>query len=380
MKIGFNALFLIPGGLAGVGVYATNLISHLTQIAPHHNYTVFVSIEARSSFKDLPDCAQIVTLPSLGRVRPLRVIVEQLILPAYVKYMKLELIHSLGYTGPLLAPCSKITSILDMNYYRWPASFSTSAVIAQKLLVPAIAHNSDHIVTLSQSAKNDIVAALNLLPSKVTPIYLACDRTRFYNMRWSNTDRQRLSQKYNLSYPYILSVATSHPHKNLDGLLQAYALLLRREKVKHTLVLVGHRRKAHDQIIELIRRLNLQDHIVLTGFVPEDDLSLLYAMADVYVFPSFYEGFGLPLLEAMACGVPVVSSNAASLPEVAGDAAMLVDPHNSQTIAEGIFRVLTDKKMRENLVERGLERVKMFSWEKTARETLAVYQMVAGEV
>jgi glycosyltransferase involved in cell wall biosynthesis len=232
---------------------------------------------------------------------------------------------------------------------------------------------------MSHYAKKEIASELHIERTKISAVYESCDHARFHPLQ---VDRQALKQglvtNYGLSTSYILSIASSHPHKNLEGLVRAYALLVKEHGVEHQLVLVGHKRKAYANILELIDDLDLQGRVLLTGFVPDADIPSLYSLADLFVFPSFYEGFGIPPLEAMACGTPVISSNVASLPEVVGDAACLVDPHDIPALANSMLRVLKDADLRSALVQRGLNRANQFSWEKTARETLAVYKMVTA--
>ena len=373
MKIGLNATFFIPGKLAGIGVYTEQLIRHLVHLAPQHQFILFVSKESENHFRELP--LQVATLPTIASFRPLRILAEQCLLPFYVKAMKLDLLHSLGYTTPLTTSCPSIVSIHDMNYYYWPQNFSKASVKMQQFLIPLGAHRSQAIITLSESSKQSLIKVLNIAPTKVSVVYAAYDADRFKIMDLEREPSSRLlGASYGISTPYILSIATSHPHKNLEGLILAYALLVKEHNIKHQLVLVGHKKNANKRIVELIEKLELQHRIVITGFVPDEILPVLYSLADLFIFPSFYEGFGIPLLEAMACGVPVVSSNATSLPEVAGNAALLVNPYDIHDIAEGILKALVDKELAQSLIERGLHRIQAFSWRKTAQETLSVYE------
>ena len=178
-----------------------------------------------------------------------------------------------------------------------------------------------------------------------------------------------------LPRPYVLNVGTLEPRKNLDGLLRAFAQA-KKSGVPHTLVIAGARGWGDSRLAPLLRELGIAGSVIFTGFVEDEDLPYLYAGADFFVYPSFYEGFGIPVLEAMACGTPVIASNTSSIPEVAGDAALLVDPHSDAELSASILRLAGDERLRQELRERGLSRAALFSWEKTVNETLKVYENV----
>ncbi|GAI15126.1 unnamed protein product, partial [marine sediment metagenome] len=175
--------------------------------------------------------------------------------------------------------------------------------------------------------------------------------------------------------PYILWVGRMYHHKNLTRLLYAYNKLIKTyQGIKHQLVLCGMKGWGYPSFVKTIENLDLKDKVIFKGYVPDDVLKSIYANANLFVFPSLTEGFGFPILEAMSCRVPVITSNYGGMAEIAGDAALLVDPYDVDEIAEAIYRVLTDENLRKDLIKKGLERVSQFSWEKTARETLAVYK------
>jgi len=184
----------------------------------------------------------------------------------------------------------------------------------------------------------------------------------------------KVRQRYRLPEQFLLYLGTIEPRKNIQALIKAYALLCREKGFCHKLVLAGDMGWKNEGLRELIQGLSLEDSIRFTGYVEDSDLPALYTLADLFVFPSLYEGFGLPVLEAMACGLPVVTSNVSSLPEVAGDAAVLIDPHSLDAIADGMRRMLVDRELRTKCIERGFERAKMFTWEKCAKETVAVFR------
>jgi alpha-1,3-rhamnosyl/mannosyltransferase len=380
LRIGLNALAYAPGRMGGTETYIVQLVRHLPRVAPQHQYVLFVSKEGWPTLGQGSTGMSVVALPVSANARGMRILAEQCVLPFLAKAKGLDVLHSLSFTSPLLAPCPSVTSVLDMGFRRRDQRFSRPTVWAFELLVPVVVRRSAHILTLSQYARHDILSSLSVHPGKVSAVHLAPDRELYREVQASEEEQMECLARYGISKPYLLSVAFSHPHKNLDGLVRAYASLVQKHRSEHQLVLVGGARSAHDALVGLVRELGLRERVVLTGYVPDRDLALLYAMADVFVFPSFYEGFGLPPLEAMACGTPVVCSNASSLPEVVGDAAVQVDPHSVQELELGILSVLADEELRCTLVQKGLERVKEFSWEKTAQGTLAVYDQVVTQV
>jgi len=229
------------------------------------------------------------------------------------------------------------------------------------------------IIAISQTTKNDLMHYLNIPSERISVVYLGVDHKLFRPVSHRIYD-----------YPYILFVGSEQPRKNFTGLLEAFRQLKTEPRFKDLkLVKVGRaggqeanfRRPA----MEVIETLGLADEVIFTDFVPEADLPIYYSGADVFVLPSLYEGFGFPVLEAMACGCPVVTSNTTSLPEVVGEAGIMVNPYDADSLAQAIRQVLTDSELRDNMARKGLEQAKKFSWEKTAKQTLAVYNKVANE-
>jgi glycosyltransferase involved in cell wall biosynthesis len=374
MRIGINALFFIPRGLAGAGVYATNLVAHLANFDAENEYVLFITREGTGAFATERANFREVCAPIQAIFRPVRILWEQSVLPLQVRRCAVDVLHSLCYISPVTLSCASVVTIPDLSYYFWPQDFSKFATMLLRILVPLSAKRADKVITLSESSKRSIVKVLGITPDKVSVIYLAPHR-RFRPIN-DGILLQKMRRKYNIEDKYILTVASSHPHKNIGSLIQAFNAIIGQYRMEHQLVLVGHARREHLTLVRMVKDLGLKKRVIFTGFVPADDLPALYAAADLFAFPSLYEGFGMPILEAMACGTPVVSSNATSLPEVAGNGALLFDPYNIEEIAETIYKVLTDEIIRSELVAKGLERVKLFSWEKTAQITLSVYKEV----
>ena len=291
----------------------------------------------------------------------------------------LSLIHDPTGTAPLVVTRAKrVATIHDVIPYIYPETSTLLERVIYHYWLPIATRKLHAVVTDSHQSKIDIVRYLRVNADRTTVVPLGVDA------RYQPLDpvEVRFSlERRGIAFPYILYVSPVGPRsqrKNLPRLLEAYARL--RERPGHwRLVIVGSVRKDYRPVFEVVERMKLEPDVHFTGFVADEDLPTLYNGASLFVLPSLYEGFGLPVLEAMACGVPVVTSNISSLPEVAGDAALLVDPYSVTAIADAMQKVLSDPSLAAELRERGLARARMFSWEETARKTIAVYERVLGQ-
>jgi glycosyltransferase involved in cell wall biosynthesis len=230
-------------------------------------------------------------------------------------------------------------------------------------------------LTVSESSKRDILRFVDIRPEKIDVIYNAYDER--FTREPCEEDVVRVRERYQLQDPFILYAGNVKPHKNLERLIEAFHLLRQRGLDHVKLVLIGDDISRYASLRRAVHRHQLHTHVRFLGYMPEETLAVMYRLASVFVFPSVYEGFGLPPLEAMASGTPVVTSNVSSLPEVAGDAAVLVDPLDPAAIADGVYRVLTDDALREHLRRRGLARARQFSWEASVRRVREIYGEVA---
>jgi glycosyltransferase involved in cell wall biosynthesis len=295
----------------------------------------------------------------------------------YSRKQSLELIHDPTGSAPLLlTPNKRVVTIYDTVPYVHTGTSTVLDQLIYHLWLPYAVPYIDKFLTVSVHSKRDISKYLNIPMEKITVIHLAAGehfRPLAEPVIRSALDRAGLSQ------PYILYVGSIEPRKNLMRLLEAYAQL-RHWSTRWDLVVVGGRNIWKSSPVgETTEKQNLEPFVHFTGYIPDSDLPGIYNGADLFVFPSLYEGFGLPVLEAMACGTPVITSNTSSLPEVAGDAALLVDPYNVEEIAAAMRHVLEDSALANDLRERGLKHAKKFSWEKTARQTISVYEKVLGK-
>jgi glycosyltransferase involved in cell wall biosynthesis len=242
----------------------------------------------------------------------------------------------------------------------------------------AAANRADLIVADSHATRADVVEMLDVAPERIVTVHLGVSGT-FLAAGDPEEDRSYVAERYGIAAPYVLFVGTTHPRKNLPALLQAFAGLVKSEDLPHRLALVGDRGFGGDEVAAQIGALGLADRVVVPGYLPEIDLPRIYRAAAALAFPSLYEGFGLPVLEAQATGCPVLSSDVSSIPEVAGDAALLIDPQDPLALADGLRRILTDETLRGDLRERGRVNAETFTWERTVQQTLDLYRtLLAG--
>jgi glycosyltransferase involved in cell wall biosynthesis len=269
-----------------------------------------------------------------------------------------------------------VITVHDLAFLHWP-HFLTEASAAYYGQIDRAARHAAHIIVPSESTKRDLIGQLGVHPTKVSVIPEAAD-DRFVPLAVEDA-RAQVMAKYGLPRRYILFVGTIEPRKNVDGLLRAISHLRERYGFEDTgLAIAGGRGWLYEEVIGLVDRLGLGNSTHFLGRVPDPDLHLLYAGAQCHVHAAHYEGFGLPPLEAMACGTPTIVSNVSSLPEVVGDAALLVDPENWEEIAVAVQRVLSDPALHAELREKGLRRARCFSWDMAARQTLQVYRQVVA--
>lgn len=313
----------------------------------------------------LPGCYLLPGLVTVGNA----------VIPLLVRRLGLDVVHDPTNTTPFLfgADGSRtVVTVHDVFPWSCPGKSTLLDTLIHRHWLPRVLPSVDAVITDSQTSKADIVRYLKVPASKVQVIYPGVSAVYFPSPVDTVT---KVRAQYSLPDGYILFVGSVEERKNLHRLLHACAQLWQAGE-RRSLVVVGPHKWKYAKIIETLRELNLEQHVIFTGYVSDSDLPALYTGADLFVFPSLYEGFGLPPLEAMACGTPVVCSNAASLPEVVGDAAITVDPYDVEGLAEAMHCVLTDADLQEKLRKRGLKQARQFTWERTARETLAVYQEI----
>jgi glycosyltransferase involved in cell wall biosynthesis len=360
-------------GLGGNESYATHLIEALAEIDGVNSYTLYVTRrEAVERFTNRwPNFQVRATLPHTPFIR------IPLTLGAELRKNPVDVLH-VQFTAPPLAPCPVVVSIHDLSFEHLPETFKWRSRTQLRLTVRRSARQAAQVLALSEYARSDIINTYGISPDKVTAIPLAAPA--HFAPVTDDREFQRVRQTYGIQSDYILSVGSIQPRKNLNRLIAAYSSLRRArpEGKLPQIVLVGKCAWLYDETLRTIKELGLSNSVVLTGYVPETDLPALYSGALCFVYPSYFEGFGLPPLEAMKCGTPVIVGNKTSLPEVVGEAGVLVDPFDVDDIASAIASVIGDSNFRSQLRAKGLERSRLFDWRETARQTLAIYRKAAG--
>ncbi|MCG3772263.1 MAG: Mannosylfructose-phosphate synthase [Nitrosomonadaceae bacterium] len=271
-----------------------------------------------------------------------------------------------------MAPYKRVLSLYDAISFRYPESYPWLNNFLHQTYVPRMLPNVDALITGSMSARQDLVHFLPM-PVERTHIVQCGIGAQFAPQSQANIEA--VMARYGLRQPFILTVSAWQPRKNIEGLLKAFSLL-HQQFPEFMLVIAGIPLWSSNDLSEQIRSLGIEDAVVMPGYIAENDLPSLYSAARLFVFPSFYEGFGFPVLEAMACGTPVVCSNTSSLPEVAGDAALQVDPHDAEAIAIAMKRLLDDPQLYIRMREAGFDQAKRFTWGRAAEETVAIYEKV----
>lgn len=348
-RIGVNALYLIPGGVGGTEIYLRELLAALARVDTTNEYFVFTNLETGAdlipqqlNFKWKQQALHAVS-------RPARILWEQTILPLEVARYKIDVLFNPGFTAPLLAPCPSVTVFHDLQHKRHPEYFRWFDLPFWRLLLWAAAQRSDRLIAVSEATRADLLRFYTLPAAKISVVHHGVDAALF--------DLPRVP-----SQPFVLCVSTLHPHKNLERLIRAYA----RQPRDFRLVLAGFRGFQAEAIEKQIAALHLQDSVQLTGWLAREDLYRLYSTACAAVYPSTFEGFGMPVLEAMAAGVPLVCSDIPPLREVAGDTVLYFNPLDEDAIANALENVAAHDPTPAR------ERARSFTWERTARETRSV--------
>jgi len=374
MRIGINTLFLIPSKVGGSETYLRKTLAEMVRLDESVEYVLFCNRENAGAFGEIerPNVRE-VACDVTATSRPRRILYEQFALPKLVERHGCDVLWSPGYTAPLRLGCPSVVSTLDMQYRHFPEDFSTMALWATRTLVPRAARKAAAVLTLSEYSKREIVEFCRVPAERVHVVYLAADEAAGGDIR--DEEQRAVLEGLGVERGYVLTVANAWPHKNVPALVRAHAVLP--DECARRLVIVGIRGRGMKKVSAAIARSARGERIVVTGWLSERELWVLYRNAGVFAFPSLFEGFGLPVLEAMAAGVPVVSSNASSLPEVYGDAALSFDPTDEPAMADAIARVLSDRALARDLVERGRRNLARFSWRRTAEQTLRVIVQAA---
>jgi len=382
MKIGIDARKIRD---FGVGTHIENLIRYIPEFDTENEYFI---VHYPGDKEYVPRTGSNIRL--VPDTSPKYSIRELVVLPFKMGKLRLDLFHATHYTLPPIRPCKGVVTIHDVIHLRFPEYLPhPAAYYYAKGMMWAAAKSAKKVITVSECSKQDIVSYLGVSEEKIEVVYngievnvktpvVRQDTGCLEEIRTpgDSKDNRGLKERFGISRKYILYLGNFLPHKNHEMLVKAYSLLKHQYKIDHCLVLVGKNEKLRQTLETLIAKENLENDVILTGFAEPEWLPVLYARADLFVYPSLYEGFGLQALEAMTYHIPVAISDISALPEIAGDAAIQFNPKSAENMADTIYRVLTDQKLRTSLIENGKQRLKLFSWQEMARKTVEIYQHV----
>ena len=369
MRIAINCRSILTRKPTGIGRYAFELIQNLKKIDEKNQYSLYASLKLIDFKRRFPRIENRNFLPKFDyfKAGPQKIL------------GKVDVYHAPSPEFLNMTDCKIVVTVHDLVYRAFPQGHTPETVAMTEKQLKDIVAKADRIICTSEHTRKDLHQYFTLPQEKTCVVYQGVDQDIFYRVEQKELSAaEPFLKKNGIVSPFLLFVGTIEPRKNLANLLKAFALLQEQKKFSGHLVVVGMKGWMTDGIKQMIDELNLVSKVIFMGFVSDEELRILYNKAEVFVFPSFYEGFGFPIVEAMSCGAPVVASNVSSCVEVAGDAALTVDPRSPQEIAHAVGRILEDGLMRNALIEKGLKRSRGFSFLRTAQETLKVYQEVCG--
>ena len=369
LRIGINALYLIPGGVGGTEIYLRNLVAALAAIDSRNQYVVYVNRETGAGLcLDAPNFSVSVQ-PVRAAVRPYRILWEQFVMPWLIRRDRLDVVLCPGFTMPLATGCPAVAVFHDLQHKRHPQHFRWYELPFWDFLLWASAHRATRMIAVSESTRRDILLYYKVADKNIDVVRHGVEERFFEISR---------SRSLSPADPFLLCVSTSHAHKNLDRLIRAFAEF-RRERPEFRLVIAGLRGYHSKALVRLVRELKLNEIVQFTGWIPREELFNLFRTAHSFIYPSSFEGFGMPVLEALASGIPTACSEIPSLAEFVGRAALRFDPTDVGAIHEAMERIVADDKLRAELEVEGPARASRFSWKTSARETLTVLETAAGQ-
>lgn len=357
---------------AGIGNYAFHIIKALQEAHCDLLIDVYMQQHMIQYFKSSPNM-NFIPCPDFMSSRK-RILYQQIQMPKLYNSKKYSLVHFLDYMVPLFGvKAKKVVTIHDLSYFIYPEFFTAGSRLIKQLLTGPGIKRADRVICVSENTKKDVQRLFGA-GNKLRVTHLGVEQYGLSSVNNpDNGTNHRVLDKYGINGNFILYAGTLEPRKNVEALIRAYKTAVSEHRISHKLVLCGKPGWKYEGIYSQIKDSGLSDNIILTGYVPEDELSCIFKAADAFVYPSLYEGFGLPPLEAMAHGVPIICSDVSSMPEVVGDAALTFPPGDVEMLSRHIIRLLGDDNLRSGLIEKGRCRASMFTWKKTAVDTLKVY-------
>jgi glycosyltransferase involved in cell wall biosynthesis len=380
MKVGISA-FAGDGGKSGISQYMKHIFKRLPGLSEEDEYVLFMSKSDRNFFELDHPRVKIVTVADWVSKPVINILWHALILPLALARHQCDIVFMPAANRRLSwwYGIPSVGTVHDLSQLHIPGKYDAFRMVYATRLLPAMMRKLTHVISVSHSTRRDLTNHAHVDDASIEVVYNGADLDR-YSPTLRTKGQKLARQKYGIEGPYILYTARlEHPGKNHVGLLKAFAALKQKTGIPHKLVLSGSPWSGADTIYAAAHEYGIEDSVYFTGFVADEDLPRLYAGADLFAFPSLFEGFGIPLLEAMAAGTPVCASRVASMPEVVRDAGLLFDPENTEAIADSLQMLIEDQALRKQLVQKGLRQAKLFSWDDAARQTHAVLNLVNAE-
>ena len=371
MRIAIDARMYGNSQCSGIGFYIQQLTDHIFEIDKENEYVLFMREPEFSKFN--PPNDRIKKVPVKPRWYSYG---EQFSLPITFSKEKFDLIHYPHFNSPILYGKKSVCTIHDVTPLSFPGHKMKSKFrrLAYRLVFWSTLRKSKQIIAVSEATKQGILDNFNINTDKIKVSHEGVAdhfrKTENYGII------EQVKSKFNITKPYVFFVGVWRNHKNVEGLVRAFNLLKEKHKIPHQLVLGGREDLHYTKVRDEINKSPYKQDIITTGFIKDEELPLLYQGAEAHIIPAFIEGFGLIAIEAQTCGTPVVSSNTSCLPEIIQDSGLFFDPKNENEMADQIYKVLNNKKLQEELIQKGFENVKRFSWERTAQETVKIYESI----
>ncbi len=366
----------VPAGRMGIGSYAENLLAQLGVVAPEITFTAILQSDDAPLRAAIPSRIRTLKVPArLCRRLPVRLFFEQVLLPLLARRHRVDVVHSLHYSLPLLPTRARcVVTMHDMTAYLLPHMHTRAKGAYMRFFIRRAIERADRLIFVSASALNDCRKWFGLALRNAVVVHHG--KSDAFRPEGAPGEIATVRARYHLPEQYLLYLGTLEPRKNVPLLLRAFAQLARRHP-EARLVIAGKKGWHFDEIFDTARSLNLAEQVLFTGYIDDADKPALMRGASLFVYPSLHEGFGIPVLEAMASGVPTIAGNRTSIPEIAGDGAMLINPESLAELSNALELLYSDPGVRVRLAAKGLEQAARFSWRKTAEETIAVYRETA---
>jgi glycosyltransferase involved in cell wall biosynthesis len=371
MNIGFIS-WILDRQRTGIDNYLYNLITNMVKNGKSNEISL---IHYKKTEDPIYEATNEILLPDLPKI-----LKYSLALPYAIKKANLDILHVPAHWHNQLMPfylnynTKKVLTIHDLSPFTYPTTHNKQTVKLWGPTLKLIKKRIDNVIVDSNNTKNDCIKYLGIPEEKIKVIYLAADKIFKPNKDKENL-QEYLKNKYEVKFPFILCVGTLEKRKNIPNLIKAFNKIKKTLK-NYQLVIIGNKGWKYKSIFNTLNELNIKDDVIFTGYVPNEDLVKFYNTADLFVYPSIYEGFGLPPLEAMACGCPVITANTSSLPEVVGKAAITIDPYNVNELSCAMYKILINENLKTELSRKSLSQAKKFSWEKTASQTWKIYEEI----